>query len=62
MSRVMRKPVFVYEKTNAQISCLVTMQLTSAFAFSTKIVQSLNFLDQGERGDSVVERQTPEYW
>ena len=58
----MRKSVFVYEKTNAQISCLVTMQLTSAFAFSTKIVQSLHFLDPGERGGSVVKLQTTEYW
>ena len=32
-------------KTKAQISCAVTMQLISAFVFTTYIVQSLYFLN-----------------
>ena len=36
----MRKPVFAYAKTNAQISCAVTAQLISAFVLAT---QEYNF-------------------
>ena len=35
-SRVMRKPVFEYANTKAQISRAVTAQLNSAFVFDTK--------------------------
>ena len=45
MSHVMRKTVFAYAKTKAQISCAVTAQLISAFVFATKIVQPLYFLN-----------------
>ena len=34
-----------HEKTKVQISCMVTAQLISAFLFTTKIVQSLYFLN-----------------
>ena len=33
----MRKPDFAYAKTKAQISCAVTAQLISDFAFATRI-------------------------
>ena len=45
MSLVMRKVAFAYAKTKSQISCAVTGQLISAFAFATGIVESLFFLD-----------------
>ena len=41
----MRKPVFAYAKTMAQISCAVIAQLISAFVFATQILQSLYFLN-----------------
>ena len=40
----MRKPVFAYAKTKAQITCAVTARLVSAFVFAAKIMQSLFFL------------------
>ena len=44
----MRKQIFTYAKTKAQISCAVTAQLTaqltSAFIFATGIVQSFFLL------------------
>ena len=36
---------YAYAKTKAQISCAVTAQLISAFAFATQIVQVLFFLN-----------------
>ena len=36
--------IFAYAKTKTQISFAVTAKLISAFAFTTRIVQSLNFL------------------
>ena len=45
LSRVVRKPAFVYAKTKAQISCAVTAQLISALVFATWIVLSLFFLN-----------------
>ena len=36
---------FAYAKTKAQISCVVTTQLISAFVFSTQIERTLYFLD-----------------
>ena len=41
----MRKPVIAHAKIKTQISCAVTAQLTSAFAFATWIVQSRYFLN-----------------
>ena len=41
----MRKPVFAYAKTKAQISCAVTTQLISAFVFATQIVLFLFFIN-----------------
>ena len=41
----MRKTAFECAKTKAQISCIVTMQLISAFVFAIKIVLSLYFLN-----------------
>ena len=41
----MRKPAFAYAKTKPQISFAVTAKLISAFAFATRIVQSLYFLN-----------------
>ena len=35
MNRLMRKPAFAFVKTYAQISCVVTAQLISAFVFAT---------------------------
>ena len=46
MSNVMRKPAFCIVKTKVQISCVVTLQLISAFVFATKIIQSTCFLNQ----------------
>ena len=37
--------IFVYAKTNTQISFTVTAKLISAFVFATPIVQSLSFLN-----------------
>ena len=34
LRRIMRKPDFAYAKTKAQISCAVTAQLISDFAFA----------------------------
>ena len=41
----MRKPDFAYVKSKAQISCAVTSQPISVFAFATKIAQALYFLN-----------------
>ena len=42
----MRKSAFyIYEKTKAQISCAVTMQLISLFILNARIVQFLDFLN-----------------
>ena len=41
----MRKPAFSYAKTKTQISFAVTAKLISAFVFTTRIVQSLYFLN-----------------
>ena len=41
----MRKPAFACAKTKTQISCAVIVQLISAFVFTTRIVQSLYFLN-----------------
>ena len=47
MILVMSKPDFcIYAKTKMQISCAVTAQLISAFVSTTRIVQSLYFLNQ----------------
>ena len=48
----MRKPVFAYAKTKAQISCALTTQLISAFLFAKQIVKSLYFLDPKFQGSS----------
>ena len=39
------KTCFLYFKTKAKISCVVTSQLVSAFFFATRIVQTLYFLN-----------------
>ena len=39
------KTNFAYAKTKAQISCAVTAQLISAFAFATYIVQFVYYLN-----------------
>ena len=44
-NEVMRKPVFAYAKTKAQISFAVTAKLISTFVFATRIVQFLFFLN-----------------
>ena len=41
----MRKPALCICKTKAQISSAITAQLISVFVFTTKIVQSLYFLN-----------------
>ena len=46
INTVVREPVFSYAKIKAQISCTVNMQLISAFAFLSKIVESLYFLSR----------------
>ena len=35
MSRVIKKLPFAYAKTKAQISCVITAQLTNGFVFAT---------------------------
>ena len=45
MSHVVRKPVFAYAKTKAQISFAVTAKLISDFVFATQMVHSLYFLN-----------------
>ena len=45
MNGFMRKHAFAYVKIKAQINCMVTVQLISAFVFATKKVQSLYFLN-----------------
>ena len=45
LSHIIRKPVFAYAKTKAQINCALTAQLISAFVFATRIVQFLFFLN-----------------
>ena len=50
----MRKPVFAYVKTNAQISCAVTAQLIRAFVVATRIVQTLFFLNQKFQAPSLL--------
>ena len=46
MSHVMRKPEhYAYAKTKAQISFAVTAKLISAFVFTTRIAQTLYFLN-----------------
>ena len=50
----MRKPVFAYAKTKTQISCVVTVQLISAFVFAKWIVQSLFYLNPKFRASSHV--------
>ena len=45
MCLVMRKLLFAYEKTKAQISCAVTAQVISTFVFTTQIVQFLYCLN-----------------
>ena len=44
LSRVMRKHPFCISKTKAQISCMKTAQLISAYVFTTYIGPSLNFI------------------
>ena len=39
----MRKPIFAYANTKAQISCAVTTQLISAFVFAVSSVSRLAF-------------------
>ena len=41
----LRKPVFAYAKTKAQISCAVTARMISAFVFATCMVLYLYFLN-----------------
>ena len=45
MSGVVEKRFFAYAKTKAQISFAVTAKLISAFVFTTRIAQSLSFLN-----------------
>ena len=40
----LKKRIFAYAKTKAQISCAVTAQFISAFVFATWIVQLLLYL------------------
>ena len=41
----MRKPAFCISENKAQISFAVTAKLISAFVFTTRLVQSLYFLN-----------------
>ena len=41
LSRIVKKRIFAYAKTKAQISFAVTAKLISAFVFATRIVQFL---------------------
>ena len=50
----MRKPIFVYAKTKAQISLTVTVKLVSILVFAKRIVQFLLFLNPK---DMVTQRQ-----
>ena len=63
MSRIMKKKkkqqqkkkqIFAYVKTKAQNSCAVTAQLISAFVFTTRIVQSLFFVNTNFQASSLL--------
>ena len=63
MSLVMRKLAFrIYAKTKMQISFALTAKLISAFLFTTRIVQSLYFLNPKFQASSNLVAVQPGLW